>query len=215
MSANIDRLDVRHLGLQEYSPIYAEMQVFNDARQEATTDQFWVVQHYPVYTLGKNGKPEHVINPGKIPVVQVDRGGQVTYHGPGQLVVYLMLDIKRKKLGVRQVVTAMESALIATLAQFEIEAYAKPEAPGVYVGNKKIASLGLRIRNGKSYHGLALNYDMDLAPFSGINPCGYEGLEVTQFINEARPANLDEIEKILIRNLAKELHYTEIRDIHD
>jgi len=170
----------RHLGEVDYHQTWQKMQDFTNSRQHKTADELWFLQHPPVYTLGKNGKPEHVLNPENIPVINSDRGGQVTYHGPGQIVVYTLLDLKRLKLGVRELVTILEQTIIALLSDYQIVASAKPEAPGVYVNNAKIAALGLRVRKGCSFHGLALNVDMDLEPFSRINPCGYEGLEVVQ-----------------------------------
>lgn len=215
MGVDIDEIYIRRLGQRDYLPVFEKMQAFSASRDMDSADEFWVVQHNPVYTLGRNGQPGHVLNSGDIPVIQVDRGGQVTYHGPGQIVVYLMLDIRRKNLGVRQVVTAMESAIVNVLSELQVSAYPKPEAPGVYVADRKIASLGLRIKNGKSYHGLALNYDMDLAPFEGINPCGYEGLQVTQIRAEAENATLSKVEERLITALAKELNYKKIKEITD
>lgn len=156
------------------------MQRFTQERTEETPDEIWVLEHLSIYTLGLNGKPEHLLNPGDIPVIQCDRGGQVTYHGPGQLVIYTLLDIKRLKLGIRQLVTLLEQAMIVALAQFGITAIAKPEAPGVYVSDKKIGSIGIRIKNNASYHGISLNNNMDLTPFDHINTCGFEDLQVTQ-----------------------------------
>lgn len=156
------------------------MQQYTDTRSGDSQDELWIVEHPPVFTQGQAGKSEHILNAGDIPVIQVDRGGQVTYHGPGQLVVYPLLDIKRSKLGVRQLVTHIEQSIIDMLAKYNIQAYAKADAPGVYVHHRKIASLGLRIRKGCSFHGLALNVNMDLAPFRRINPCGYAGLEMVQ-----------------------------------
>lgn len=176
---------IRHLGLQPYQSVYDDMLAFTANRTESTTDELWFLQHHPVFTQGQAGKAEHVLFAGDIPVVQTDRGGQVTYHGPGQLVVYLLLDIARKGMGPRQLVTAIEQALVDTLASWSVEAAAKPDAPGVYVGQRKIASLGLRIKQGRSFHGLALNVDMDLSPFARINPCGYAGMEMTQLATEA------------------------------
>lgn len=175
---------VRCLGLVDYVPTWQAMQAFTAARNESTPDELWLLEHPPVYTQGQAGKPEHVLNPGAIPIVQIDRGGQVTYHGPGQLVAYLLLDLKRRKLGVRDLVRRMEQSVIDLLADYGIESYGKVDAPGVYVQREgveaKIAALGLRIRNGYSYHGLSFNVNMDLEPFSRINPCGYAGLAVTQ-----------------------------------
>jgi len=156
------------------------MQQFTQERTEDTPDEIWVLEHLPVYTLGLNGKAEHLLNPGDIPVIHCDRGGQVTYHGPGQLVIYTLLDIKRLKLGIRQLVTLLEQAMITTLAQFDITAVAKPEAPGVYVNDKKIGSIGIRIKKNCSYHGISLNNNMDLTPFDPINTCGFRDLQVTQ-----------------------------------
>ncbi len=174
---------VRHLGTVDYRDTWQKMQDFTNSRQSDTPDELWFLQHRPVYTLGKNGKPEHVLSPGNIPVINSDRGGQVTYHGPGQIVVYTLLDLTRLKTGVRELVTAMEQAIIELLADYSVIASSRREAPGVYVNNAKIAALGLRVRKGCSFHGLALNVDMDLEPFTRINPCGYEGLEVTQVKN--------------------------------
>jgi len=213
VSAYLDAVLVRRFGLVSYQPIFEKMLEFSTARNDETPDEFWLLQHRPVYTLGRNSKAHHILNTGDIPVVQVDRGGQVTYHGPGQIIIYPLVDIRRKQLGVRQVVTAMESAIVNTLEQLGIQAYPKPKAPGVYVADKKIASLGLRIKNGKSYHGLALNVDMDLTPFQGINPCGYEGLEVTQVSNEVSKFSLCDIETALIQALASELNYKEVKEL--
>jgi len=173
-------LHIRHLGQQDYESVWHAMQQYTDTRNGDSPDELWIVEHPPVFTQGQAGKSEHILNAGDIPVIQVDRGGQVTYHGPGQLVVYPLLDIKRSKLGVRQLVTHIEQSIIDMLAKYDIQAYAKADAPGVYVNERKIASLGLRIRKGCSFHGLALNVDMDLAPFRRINPCGYAGLEMVQ-----------------------------------
>jgi len=171
---------VRHLGRQDYLPTLEAMQGFTAERDENTPDELWIVEHPPVFTLGQAGKREHLLNPGEIPVVPVDRGGQVTYHGPGQVVIYLLLDLRRRGLGVRELVTRMEQAVIDLLAEEGIAARARADAPGVYVGEAKIAALGLRVKRGRSYHGLALNVAMDLEPFTRINPCGYAGLATTQ-----------------------------------
>ena len=168
------------LGLADYTPVFEAMKAFNANRNEDTEDELWVVEHPPVFTQGMAGKPEHLLVRDDIPVVQIDRGGQITYHGPGQLVIYTLIDFKRRKTSVRHIVTALENSIIATLAEYGIEAAADPQRPGVYVGARKIASLGLRIKNGSVYHGLALNIDMDLTPFHHINPCGYAGMEMTQ-----------------------------------
>lgn len=171
---------LKRLGKQEYQIVWQKMQEFTLARDKNTADEIWIVEHLPVYTLGLNGKWEHLINKNKIPVVKTDRGGQVTYHGLGQLVVYVLLDIKRLKIAVRDIITMLEQAMIATLSEYGIEAIAKPEAPGVYINNKKIGSVGLRVKKGCCYHGLSLNNKMDLSPFNDINTCGFSDLEVTQ-----------------------------------
>lgn len=185
-------LIIRHLGEQPYEPIWRRMQAFTAERQPDTPDELWVLTHPPVYTQGQAGRPEHLLNTGGIPVVQIDRGGQVTYHGPGQRVVYLLIDIRRAALGVRELVSLMENSLVALLDGFGVAASTRDRAPGVYVGEAKIASLGLRIRHGCSYHGLAFNVDMDLSPFAGINPCGYQGMAVTQLRDVLPPGGHDE-----------------------
>ncbi|XQE66583.1 lipoyl(octanoyl) transferase LipB [Pseudomonas sp. P3C3] len=201
-------LVVRQLGLAEYLPTLEAMRRFTAERDESSPDEIWLLQHPRVFTQGQAGKPEHLLAPGDIPVIQVERGGQVTYHGPGQLVAYLMLDLRRKKLGVRELVTAMEQALVDVLAGYGIEAAPKADAPGVYVAGDKIASLGLRVRNGCSFHGLALNVDMDMAPFQRINPCGYAGLKMVQLkdLLEA-PPSLDEVSQRLEGALRARLGY--------
>ena len=171
---------LKWLGQVEYEPAWRAMQAFVDRRTPATRDEIWFLEHPPVFTLGMNGRREHILAAGDIPVVDIDRGGQVTYHGPGQLVVYPLLDLRRLGIGVRQLVVALENAVIATVAEWGIAAVGRRDAPGVYVAGRKLASVGLRIRRGSSYHGLALNIAMDLEPFGRINPCGYAGLEVTQ-----------------------------------
>ena len=177
-----------HLGRCDSAPVFEEMKRFNDERTADTEDELWVVEHNPVFTQGLAGKPEHLLIRDDIPVVQIDRGGQITYHGPGQLVVYTMIDFKRRKTSVRNIVSALENSIIDTLSDYGITANADPQRPGVYVQGKKIASLGLRIKNGSVYHGLALNINMDLSPFTHINPCGYAGLEMTQIADHVRPA---------------------------
>lgn len=177
-----------HLGRCDYAPVFEKMKRFNDVRTADTEDELWVVEHNPIFTQGLAGKPEHLLRHDDIPVVQIDRGGQITYHGPGQLVVYTMIDFKRRKTSVRNIVSALENSIIDTLSDYDITANADPQRPGVYVQGKKIASLGLRIKNGSVYHGLALNIDMDLSPFTHINPCGYAGLEMTQIAEYVRPA---------------------------
>ena len=179
---------VRRLGRRDYRAVWRDMQRFTAERTPDTPSELWVVEHEPVFTQGQAGKPEHVLNPGDIPLVQSDRGGQVTYHGPGQLVIYLLLSLREAGLGVRGLVSAMENSIIEVLAAHGIHAEARPDAPGVYVDGAKIAALGLRVKRGYSYHGLAFNIDMDLAPFARINPCGYQGMPVTQVRDNGIPA---------------------------
>ncbi len=178
-----DTLYLRELGRVPYLDTWQQMQDFTQNRDDSTPDEIWLLEHEPVYTQGQAGKAEHVLNAGDIPVVQADRGGQVTYHGPGQLVIYLLLNLRRKGLGVRDLVDLMERSVVELLAEYGVEAYPKPDAPGVYVGDAKICSLGLRVRRGCSFHGLALNLAMDLDPFLRINPCGYAGMAMTQLSN--------------------------------
>ena len=203
------QLLVRHLGRRPYQPVWDAMKAFTDSRTSETPDEFWVVEHDPVYTQGQAGKAEHLLLPGDIPVVQADRGGQVTYHGPGQLVAYLLLDVRKLGFGVRDLVSRMEQCLIELLASYGVTAVAKPDAPGVYVNGAKIASLGLRIRHGCSFHGLALNVDMDLEPFRRINPCGYAGLAMTQLRDHAGPIEFAEVSARLRAQLVKHLDYAE------
>ncbi|GGB33486.1 octanoyltransferase [Oceanisphaera marina] len=202
-----DKLTVRHWGKASYEHVWHTMQAFTDQRDQDTQDELWLVEHLPVFTQGQAGKAEHILNVGDIPLVQTDRGGQVTYHGPGQLVLYMLLDVRRKKLGVRHLVTSMENAIVGLLADYQIEAYAKPDAPGVYVGDCKIASLGLRVRRGCTFHGLALNVNMDLTPFLRINPCGYAGMAMTQCSALGGPQTLDEAQSRLVPKLAEQLGY--------
>ena len=201
-------LIVRHLGLVDYLPTLEAMRRLTAERDEATPDEIWLLQHPQVFTQGQAGKPEHLLAPGDIPVVQVERGGQVTFHGPGQLVGYLMLDLRRLDLGVRELVTVMEQALVEVLAGYGVEAAPKVDAPGVYVNGDKIASLGLRVRRGCSFHGLALNVDMDMTPFQRINPCGYAGLQMTQLRDlVALPPAFDEVARRLEQALRHRLGY--------
>ncbi|MGF6147267.1 Octanoyltransferase [Kingella potus] len=194
------------LGRRDYLPVFRQMQAFNAGRTADTEDELWIVEHNPVFTQGLAGKAEHLLVRGSIPVVQIDRGGQITYHGPGQLVVYTMIDFKRRKTSVRNIVSALENSIIATLAGYGIAAAADPQRPGVYAEGRKIASLGLRIKNGSVYHGLALNVDMDLTPFSQINPCGYAGLQMTQIADFVRPSPaLDEVADRLVAHLREQL----------
>ena len=204
-------LGFRELALLDYEPTWLAMQRFTDQRKDRpeTQDEIWLVEHPPVFTQGQAGKAEHLLLPGDIPVVKSDRGGQVTYHGPGQLVAYLMLDVRRLGFGVRELVSRMERCLIELLASYGVSAEAKPDAPGVYVNGAKIASLGLRIRNGCSFHGLALNVDMDLEPFRRINPCGYAGLAMTQLRDHAGPIEFAEVGARLRSQLVKHLDYAE------
>ena len=196
---------VKHLGLVDYSPTWQAMQAFTDQRNADTSDELWCLEHPPVYTLGLAGKPEHLIMPSSIEVVKCDRGGQVTYHGPGQLVVYLMIDFKRMGIGVRELVRRIEQSVIDLLGDLGIEAYGDVNAPGVYVAGEKIASLGLRIKNGAVYHGLSLNVDMDLTPFSWINPCGYAGLKVTQLKNHDVSLTVTQTAEKLLPHLERNL----------
>ncbi|WP_110427603.1 lipoyl(octanoyl) transferase LipB [Glaciecola sp. KUL10] len=174
----INKVIVRDLGVQEYTPTWQLMQDFTDNRNESVIDEIWLLEHPPIFTQGQAGKAEHILAAGDIPVVQVDRGGQVTYHGPGQLMMYILIDVRRSKLGVRYLVDALEQCIVATLADDNILAYPKKDAPGVYVDEKKVCSVGLRIRKGCSFHGLAFNVNMDLSPFQRINPCGYAGMQM-------------------------------------
>ncbi|WPO99439.1 lipoyl(octanoyl) transferase LipB [Pseudomonas sp. HR96] len=208
-AAGLQQLGFRELGSQPYEPVWRAMQRFTDGRGPDVPDEVWLVQHPAVFTQGQAGKAEHLLLPGDIPVVQVDRGGQVTYHGPGQLVVYLLLDVKRLGFGVRELVSRMELTLIALLASYGITAAAKADAPGVYVDGAKIASLGLRIRRGCSFHGLALNVDMDMQPFNRINPCGYAGLAMTQMCDHASQIEFAEVSARLRAQLVKHLDYAE------
>lgn len=203
---NLQPILIRHLGLIDYQTAFNKMRHFTEERTDETADEIWLLQHPPVFTQGMNGKAEHLLSPGEIPVVEVDRGGQVTYHGPGQLVIYLLLDLRRRNLGVRQVVSAMEKAVIALLKSYGLDSEARQDAPGVYVGGKKIASLGLRVRRKGCYHGLSLNVDMDLEPFQRINPCGYRGLDVTQLRELGVNDSLDEIAEKLVSRLSEHLN---------
>ncbi|MEG6379744.1 lipoyl(octanoyl) transferase LipB [Enterobacter hormaechei] len=195
-----DKILVRHLGLQPYEPVSQAMHDFTDRRDDTTPDEIWLVEHLPVFTQGQAGKAEHLLMTGDIPVIQSDRGGQVTYHGPGQQVMYVLLNLKRRKLGVRELVTLLEQTVVNTLAEYDIDAHPRADAPGVYVGEMKICSLGLRIRKGCSFHGLALNINMDLAPFQRINPCGYAGMEMTHMRQWVDTATPDNIRPVLLKN---------------
>ena len=205
-----NKLIVKKLGRQDYEPVWKAMHKFTDERTEEDADQVWLVEHNPVFTQGQAGKAEHVLNAGDIPVIQSDRGGQVTYHGPGQLVAYFLINIRRKKFGVRDLVTHIENLVINTLKAYNIDSAARPDAPGVYVDGKKICSLGLRIRRGCSFHGLALNVDMDLSPFQRINPCGYQGMEMAQVSQLGGPSELENVEQQLIQELVELLGYDQV-----
>lgn len=201
-------LIIRQLGLQPYLPIWQAMQDFTNNRDQHTADEIWLVEHEAVFTQGQAGKAEHLLMPGDIPVVQVDRGGQVTYHGPGQQMMYVLLNLKRNKLGVRNLVTALEQSIVHTLADYNISAYPKADAPGVYVDDKKVCSIGLRIRKGCSFHGLALNVNMNLAPFKRINPCGYAGLEMVDCAQLNGPKTLLEASTKITQHLCTLLGIT-------
>jgi lipoyl(octanoyl) transferase len=194
-------LHIKALGMVDYEPTWRAMRRFTDERTTDTLDEIWLVQHPPTYTQGQAGKPEHLLNPTAIPVVKIDRGGQITYHGPGQIVAYLLLDLRRWKINVRELVRLMEQAVIDLLAEYGVAAQGREEAPGVYVGDAKIAALGLKIKKSCSYHGLSFNVDMDLSPFDNINPCGYEGLRVTQAIEVGIPVPWEELQAQLTQNL--------------
>ena len=200
-------LTIQNLGRRPYLPVWEAMREFTDARDASTVDELWLVEHEPVYTQGLAGKAEHVLNPGAIPVVQTDRGGQVTYHGPGQIVAYPLLDLDRRGLGVRCLVDRLEQAVIDVLADLGLAGERRDGAPGVYVRDAKIASIGLKVRRGRSYHGLAFNIDMDLAPFALINPCGYAGLAMTRLIDLVPPGSALEARQSLVRAICTRLGY--------
>ena len=198
--------EFKYLGRSDYEPVWQAMKQFTEQRQQETRDEIWLTEHNPVYTQGLNGRSEHVLNTGNIPLVKVDRGGQVTYHGPGQLIVYFMLDLNRLGIGIRSLVMSLEQAVINLLQDYAIDAHARREAPGVYVGDAKIAALGLRVRKGCCYHGLSLNLDMDLTPFSGIDPCGYKGLPVIQLADLADFSHA-QLEQQLCNHLIETIGY--------
>lgn len=206
-------LIVRQLGRQDYEPVWQAMQRYTDTRDEHAADEIWLVEHNRVFTQGQAGKEEHLLMPGDIPVVKVDRGGQVTYHGPGQQVLYVLFNLRRLKIGVRELVTWLEETVISTLQDFGINAYAKPDAPGVYVDEKKIASLGLRVRRGCSFHGLALNVDMDMSPFLRINPCGYAGMEMVQTKQLNGPQTVEQAAEGLVKHLVSKLNVSEYEQV--
>ena len=192
------------LGRQAYEPVWRAMQRFTDARDQDTLDELWLVEHEPVFTLGQAGKPEHVLAPGEIPVLHVDRGGQVTYHGPGQIVLYPLLDLRRIGIGVREYVCRIEQAIIDTLDEWNIGGQRREGAPGVYVAGAKVAALGIRVRRGCTFHGLAFNIGMDLEPFHRINPCGYQGLQVTSMRDLGGPSSMDAVKPVLLEQVARQ-----------
>ena len=196
---------IRQLGMQAYQPVWHAMERFTAARGEDGGDELWLLEHYPVYTLGQAGKPEHILNPKAIEVIRCNRGGQVTYHGPGQIVAYPLVNIRRLGIGVRELVHRIEQAIIDTLAHWQINAERRAGAPGVYVGDAKIAALGLRVRHGCSFHGLSFNVNMDLTPYYGINPCGFTGLQVTQMVELAKDASLSDVAQVLVQQLSSQL----------
>ncbi len=206
---------MRRLGEQSYGSVFAAMRDYTNGRGGDSADELWFVQHRPVFTQGQAGKAEHILTPGAIPVIKADRGGQVTYHGPGQLVAYALIDLKRMGMHVRQLVSAIELSIVELLRGYHIQAEVRTRAPGVYVGDAKIASLGLRVRKGCSYHGLALNVDMDLTPFERINPCGYQGLRMTQ-IKDLLPAHCEvpiaDVEQALLARLVANLGFQTWRE---
>ena len=204
-------LIVRQLGRQRYMPMWQKMQDFTDTRDENTPDEIWLVEHESVFTQGQAGKDEHLLAPGDIEVIKVDRGGQVTYHGPGQQMMYVLFNLRRLKIGVRELVTWLEECIIESLSEFAIDAYAKADAPGVYVNDSKIASLGLRVRRGCSFHGLALNVNMDLSPFLRINPCGYAGMNMVQTKELNGPQNLEAAGEGLVKHMIKKLNETQVK----
>ena len=193
-------------GLQDYVPLWHEMQEFTDTRDENTPDEIWFVEHPPVFTMGLNAREDHLLAPGDIPVVQIDRGGQVTFHGPGQLMIYPLIDLKRSNIGVRKLVTALEQSVVDLVAEYEVAAVARADAPGVYVAGDKLASVGLRIRRGSSFHGMALNVDVDLEPFSRINPCGYAELQMTDLKRLGINLQLEDTSQLLLPHFLAHLH---------
>lgn len=208
--APLPPLIVRHLGQQPWESISEAMHRFTDSRTERSADEVWLVEHPAVFTQGQAGKAKHLLAPGDIPVMQSDRGGQVTFHGPGQQIMYVLIDIRRRKIGVRELVTALENTVIATLAEDGLQAYARADAPGVYVAEQKICSLGLRIRHGCSFHGLALNVDMDLSPFTRINPCGYADLTMTQLRDQGSQRGLDRVSQDLVKHFTHYIHCQQV-----
>lgn len=208
-------LTVRWLNRRDYESCWQAMQQFTNNRTDTTTDEIWFLEHDPVFTQGQNGKAEHILSAGDIPIIQTDRGGQVTYHGPGQLMVYTLIDLRRKGFNVRELVSILENAVISLLAEYDILASAKKEAPGVYIDGKKICSIGLRIRKGCSYHGIAFNVNLDLEPFSRINPCGFAKLPMTHFAEQGGLTDVEKSAQEMIRHLTDKLGYTDIHYEND
>ena len=207
LTSDSNTLIIKNLGLQSYLPVWQAMQDFSAQRKSDTNDEIWLLEHQPVFTLGKNGKAEHLLERSDIPLINLDRGGQITYHGPGQLIVYLLIDIKRRGLGVRRLVTLIEQSIINTLADYQLNAYAKKEAPGVYIDEAKIAAVGLRIKKGCSFHGLSLNISMDMTPFKTINPCGYKDLQIVQLADFIKDVQLSQVQEKLLSYLVKSMGY--------
>ena len=203
----VTKICLRHLGMREYLETWRQMQAFTNSRTPDTPDELWILEHLPVYTQGLNGKPEHILSAREIPVVETDRGGQATYHGPGQLIIYPLIDLRRKNLGVRTLVSALENAAVNTLDQYGLKAAARSDAPGVYVEGEKIASVGIRVRRGCSYHGMSLNIAMDLAPFSGINICGHASLKPTQLNDLGGPDKVLEVSVPFVVQFAQLLDF--------
>lgn len=199
-------MDIKYLGIQNYSDVWLAMKEFTLNRHQHTPDELWLLEHYAVYTQGQAGKPEHILNKSAIPIIQSDRGGQVTYHGPGQLVAYVLMDIRRRNLGIRTLVTQLEHVLIATLSNYGIDSTTRCGAPGVYVNNAKIASVGLRVKNGCTYHGISLNIAMDLNPFLDINPCGFAQMNMTQISDFNPGATMEQTNEFFVGNFLKQFH---------
>ena len=211
----MNAIRIRNLGLQDYEPVWRDMQDFTDSRDEETPDEIWFTQHEPVFTLGVNASRDHLLAPGDIPVVQIDRGGQVTYHGPGQLMIYPLIDLRRAGRGVRPLVTALEQSVVDLAADYGILAANRCDAPGVYVDGLKLASIGLRIRRGASFHGMALNVDVDLEPFSRINPCGFTDLEVTDLKKLGAEGDLERVRESLLPHFLKHMGFDDADIIAD
>ena len=206
----MNNITIRNLGVQDYEPVWHAMQAFTDARNADTPDEIWFTEHSPVFTLGVNASRDHLLAPGDIPVVQIDRGGQVTYHGPGQLMIYPLIDLRRSGVGVRPLVTALEQSVVDLAAEFGITAASRADAPGVYVDGVKLASIGLRIRRGASFHGMALNVDVDLEPFSRINPCGFTNLEVTTLARLGAERDLETVQRQLLPHFLKHMGFADV-----